>query len=161
MKFIPEILSRAMSNQDMAASVLRRIAAVALCAWIIAGGALLSTSQTKDNDDRCPAEKNTRRPCRGRCAPIKLKLSHYVEPEYPAFARRANVQDNVVIRTFITEKGDVTDPQVLAGHPQLAAAVMAVVREWVFHPACVEGAHAALHYNIVVHFDSRDGVTVR
>jgi len=43
----------------------------------------------------------------------------------------------------------------------LARAVIAVVREWVYQPACLNGSPVAIeYYFIVVKFRLKDGVTV-
>jgi protein TonB len=134
-----------------------------LLACILAVGTTGSsvTGQAQDKKSGCVAEVSPPPVCRWRCHPAKLKLLHYAEPEYPEFSRKAGVQGRVVIQAFITEKEDVTDPMVVSGHPLLAGAVIAVVREWVYQPVCLNGSPVAIeYYFIVVTFMVKDGFAV-
>ncbi|HSN97633.1 MAG TPA: energy transducer TonB, partial [Candidatus Nanopelagicales bacterium] len=56
-------------------------------------------------------------------------------PAVPEAARSAGVEATVVVKFVITETGQVTNVQVVRGHPLFDAAVLATVRTWRFKPA--------------------------
>ena len=134
-------------------------AALALC--ILLGGVALAQSGQTVQDTLCPIEgKTVPKPFHGRPPAIKLKLREYVPPDYPAVARRANVQGRVVIEARIVESGRVENPHVLSGHHLLRDATLAAVKRWRYEPACLNGAPVAVDYSIVISFSLADGVTV-
>lgn len=134
-------------------------ASLALC--ILLGSAALGQSGQTAQNPTCPIEGNTvPKRFHGRLLPIKLKLRKYVPPDYPAAARRANVQGRVVIEARIAESGRVENPHVLSAHPLLRDAALAAVKRWRYEPACLNGAPVAVDYSILISFSLKDGVTV-
>jgi protein TonB len=91
----------------------------------------------------------------------KLKLLHYVAPDYPALARTARIQGQVVLVAKVTEKGEVQNPEIISAHPLFASAVLAAVKQWRYQPACLEGVPVALDYTIVINFNLSNGVAVQ
>ena len=70
-------------------------------------------------------------------------LVHRVEPEYPEQARQQQIQGAVVLETRINPDGIVGDLKVVSGHPLLADAAMAAVKQWRFQPAEIDGTPVA------------------
>jgi TonB family protein len=63
------------------------------------------------------------------------RLTSRVEPIYPATARRANVEGEVVIDALIDITGRPTKLQVLSGPTLLQRAALDAVREWHYEPS--------------------------
>jgi protein TonB len=47
-----------------------------------------------------------------------------VQPDYPAIARQARVQGQVVLRAMISREGTIENLQILSGHPMLVRAAL-------------------------------------
>lgn len=61
-----------------------------------------------------------------------------VNPEYPALARRMNIQGTVIVNALISEKGDVIDTAIIRGVEgpfKLNEAAQMAVQKWKFKPA--------------------------
>ncbi|MGD2245743.1 MAG: TonB family protein [Candidatus Aminicenantes bacterium] len=61
-----------------------------------------------------------------------------VNPEYPAVAKRMNIQGTVIINALISEKGDVIDTAIIRGIEgpfRLNEAAQKAVQKWKFKPA--------------------------
>jgi protein TonB len=76
-----------------------------------------------------------------------------VEPVYPKIALTARVQGNVVLRAIISKTGEITDLQVLSGHPVLVPAALEAVKQWRYRPYLLNGEPVEIETNITVHFD--------
>lgn|SRR5579871_6527918 len=127
---------------------------------LLCSTALGQSGQTAENTT-CPLEGNTvPKLFHGRPPAIKLKLRKYVPPDYPAVARRANVQGRVVIEARIAESGRVENPHPLSGHPLLRDPALAAVKKWRYEPACLNGAPVAVDYSIMISFSLKGGVAV-
>jgi TonB family protein len=55
-------------------------------------------------------------------------------PEYPALARKARLEGTVLIMVKVSKTGDVEDIQLISGHPILATAAVAAVKQWKYRP---------------------------
>jgi TonB family protein len=62
------------------------------------------------------------------------KVRKSVQPEYPALARRFNLQGSVRVQMFITPEGKVKEVKVLGGNPLLAQAAVDAAGKWIFEP---------------------------
>ncbi|MGD0467119.1 MAG: energy transducer TonB [Terriglobales bacterium] len=132
--------------------------ALAVCI-LLGSAAFTQSSQTAQST--CPIEDNiVPKHFHGVPPAIELKLRTYVAPDYPAAARRAQVQGRVVIQARISESGKVENPQVLSAPPLLRDAALAAVRRWCYEPACLKVAPVAVDYLIQINFSLKDGVTV-
>jgi TonB family protein len=61
-------------------------------------------------------------------------LSQYQLPKYPPLARQTRIRGEVRLLLMLdTQTGTVKDVEVTAGHPLLAAAAVAAVRDWRFN----------------------------
>ncbi|MCK5005581.1 MAG: TonB family protein, partial [Candidatus Aminicenantes bacterium] len=73
-------------------------------------------------------------------------------PEYPEVAKKARVSDTVSIKATINEKGNVTNVQVLRGHPLLTGPSRESVMTWKFKPVLENGKPVKKDINIKVKF---------
>lgn len=60
-------------------------------------------------------------------------------PEYPALARLAHIQGNVVLKADIAADGRVSATHILSGHRLLRGAAAAAVRRWRYRPYIADG----------------------
>jgi TonB family protein len=79
-------------------------------------------------------------------------LSTRVAPVYPALARQARIQGDVVVRLTIDEGGVPTDIRLVSGHPMLSPAVLDAVRQWRFRPYEVDEKAVEADTQITVRF---------
>jgi D-alanyl-D-alanine endopeptidase (penicillin-binding protein 7) len=57
-----------------------------------------------------------------------------VQPTYPAEAKKAGIEGNVVLDVLITAAGDVTDVKAVKGPEELRESAAAAVRQWKYEP---------------------------
>jgi TonB family protein len=79
-------------------------------------------------------------------------LTTRVAPVYPALARQARIQGDVVVRLTINEGGVPTDIRLVRGHPLLSPAALDAVRQWRFRPYEVEEKSVEADTQITVRF---------
>ena len=60
-------------------------------------------------------------------------------PDYPAFARLAHIQGEVVLQAVVSRDGSVTATRVLSGNRLLRGAATAAVRRWRYRPYVANG----------------------
>jgi TonB family protein len=80
-----------------------------------------------------------------------------VQPEYPAEARAAGIEGEVVMKLAVAEDGTVRDVTVLRGiegHPSFADSALQAVRKWRFRPALFDGKPGPASLTITVRFRS-------
>jgi TonB family protein len=73
-------------------------------------------------------------------------------PVYPPLARAARIQGVVLLQTFISKTGQVTDVSVLSGHPLLNEAAMDAVRQWQYRPTLLNGQPIDVVTTVSVNF---------
>ncbi len=56
------------------------------------------------------------------------------QPLYPVLAKQAKIQGQVIIDAVIDEHGNVTEMQVVSGHPLLIPAALDALRHWKYEP---------------------------
>ncbi len=97
-----------------------------------------------------PPPPNARAPVRvgGRVMPPKLIYGP--QPDYPALAKQAKIQGDVVLDAVIDTQGNVVELSVISGHPLLVPAALAAVRQWKYQPTYLndEPVPVALHVNV-------------
>lgn len=81
--------------------------------------------------------------------PIRIKE---IAPVYPAVARSARVQGDVVIEATIDEEGKVADARVVKSVPLLDEAALDAVRQWEYRPSLLNGVPTAVITTITVKF---------
>jgi TonB family protein len=84
---------------------------------------------------------------------VAAKLVSRVPPVYPALARQARIQGLVSVNVVIQKDGTVTVQNVGAGHPLLAPAAVAAVKQWKYESATVSGEPVDVQAKIYVTFE--------
>jgi len=79
-------------------------------------------------------------------------LIHRVEPQYPALARAARVQGDVILKAIIDKNGDIQDLQLISGHPMLVPGAIAAVKQWRYKPYLLNGQPVEVETTITVIF---------
>lgn len=79
-------------------------------------------------------------------------LVHRVEPSYPALARAARVQGEVVLSAIISTNGEIENLQLVSGHPMLVPEAIAAVKQWRYKPYLLNGQPVEVETTITVIF---------
>jgi len=79
-------------------------------------------------------------------------LIQKVEPQYPTLARSARVQGDVVLSAIIDTSGQITNLQLVSGHPMLVPAAIAAVTQWRYKPYLLNGQPVEVETTITVIF---------
>jgi protein TonB len=79
-------------------------------------------------------------------------LVHQVKPAYPHLAMQTHTQGEVVLHAIIGRDGTIASLQVVSGHPLLAPAAIAAVREWRYRPYTLNGEPVEVETLITVRF---------
>jgi protein TonB len=73
-------------------------------------------------------------------------------PVYPALARQARIQGNVVLHAIIDKDGKVAQLEVVSGHPLLVQAALDAVKQWRYKPTTLNGDPVEVDTTITVTF---------
>jgi protein TonB len=79
-------------------------------------------------------------------------LVNRVEPTYPPLAQQARIRGVVVLTAIIGKDGSVQHLQVASGHPLLASAAVAAVKQWRYKPYILNGEPVEVETTITVTF---------
>jgi protein TonB len=79
-------------------------------------------------------------------------LIYRVQPVYPALARQARIQGEVVLFAVISREGVIERLQVLSGHPMLVPAALEAVRRWRYRPYVLNGEPIEVDTQVTVNF---------
>ena len=82
------------------------------------------------------------------------RLIKRIEPQYPYYARNANIGGNVVLSATVTKRGTVEKIKVLSGPPLLTQAAVNAVRLWRYEPYKLNGEPVDVDTKITVRFDN-------
>jgi protein TonB len=82
----------------------------------------------------------------------KGMLIHREEPTYPVLARAARVQGDVVLSAVIDVNGQITNLQLVSGHPMLVPSALAAVKNWRYKPYLLNGQPVEVETTITVIF---------
>jgi protein TonB len=74
------------------------------------------------------------------------------KPLYPALARQARIQGNVVLHAIIDKEGRVAQLEVVTGHPLLVQAALDAVKQWRYKPTLLNGDPVEVDTTITVTF---------
>src|SRR3984893_1191840 len=94
-------------------------------------------------------------------APSRIKLGGQVQaakivaqpqPLYPALARQARIQGNVVLHAIIDKDGRVGQLEVVSGHPLLVQSALDAVKQWRYQPTQLNGDPVEVDTTITVTF---------
>jgi TonB family protein len=81
--------------------------------------------------------------------PVRIKE---VPPVYPAIAKSAQVQGDVVIEATIDEAGKVADARVVKSIPMLDQAALDAVRQWEYQPSLLNGVPTPVVMTVTIKF---------
>jgi len=73
-------------------------------------------------------------------------------PVYPALARQARIQGNVLLHAIIDKDGKVAQLEVVSGHPLLVQAALDAVKQWRYKPTLLNGDPVEVDTQITVTF---------
>ena len=79
-------------------------------------------------------------------------LIHKLEPTYPTLARAARVQGEVILSAVIDANGQITNLQLVSGHPMLVPTAIAAVKQWRYKPYLLNGQPVEVETTITVIF---------
>ena len=79
-------------------------------------------------------------------------LIHQVKPNYPALARQARIQGQVVLQATISKDGTIQNLHMISGHPMLAPAAIDAVKQWRYKPYFLNGEPVEVETQITVNF---------
>ena len=79
-------------------------------------------------------------------------LIQKVEPTYPTLARSARVQGEVILSAVIDANGQITNLQLVSGHPMLVPNAIAAVKQWRYKPYLLNGSPVEVETTITVIF---------
>jgi len=79
-------------------------------------------------------------------------LIQKIEPTYPTLARSARVQGEVILSAVIDANGQITNLQLVSGHPMLVPSAIAAVKQWRYKPYLLNGAPVEVETTITVIF---------
>ena len=80
------------------------------------------------------------------------RLIRRVEPVYPDLAKRARVQGVVLLQVTVDEIGNVTDINIIRGHPLLNQSAVEAVRQWKYSPTLLNGEPVPVIATVTVNF---------
>jgi len=73
-------------------------------------------------------------------------------PVYPTLAKQARIQGAVVLHAIIDKDGNVSELQVISGHPLLVQAAIDAVKQWRYKPTLLNGDPVEVDTTITVNF---------
>ena len=79
-------------------------------------------------------------------------LIHKQEPAYPPLARAARVQGEVVLSAVIDTNGQITNLNLMSGHPMLVPSAIEAVKQWRYKPYLLNGQPVEVETTITVIF---------
>jgi periplasmic protein TonB len=79
-------------------------------------------------------------------------LLRKVQPPYPALAKAARIEGSVVLKAIIDKEGNITDLQLVSGHPMLVPAAIEAVRQWKYKPYLLNGQPVEVETTVTVIF---------
>jgi periplasmic protein TonB len=84
-------------------------------------------------------------------------LVRKVNPTYPPLARQARIQGTVILQAEISKDGNITNLQLISGHPMLAPAAIEAVKQWKYRPYLLNGEPVEVETTIQVNFTLSGG----
>jgi len=69
----------------------------------------------------------------------EAKIVKKIMPVYPPLAKQARIQGTVRLNAIISRDGTIQNLQLVSGHPLLAPAALAAVKQWVYEPTLLNG----------------------
>ena len=100
---------------------------------------------------------------RGQVVPQRVRVSSgvmqsllekKVQPEYPSDAK--HIQGTVVLKAIIDTEGNISNLQLISGHPMLAPAAIEAVKQWKYKPYLLNSEPVEVETNVTVNFTLSD-----
>jgi periplasmic protein TonB len=82
----------------------------------------------------------------------KARLLRQVQPQYPPLARQARIQGTVKLQAIIGKDGEISELEVVSGHPLLIPSAMQAVKQWRYKPTLLNGQAVEVVTQIDVNF---------
>lgn len=83
---------------------------------------------------------------------VEGMLVHTVKPIYPALARNAHVEGQVVLKAVIAKDGSIRDLKVLKGPAMLTRSAMTAVKQWRYKPYLLNAQPVEVETQITLDF---------
>jgi TonB family protein len=99
-----------------------------------------------------PSEQGRRESMRVGGNVQESKIIKRVEPVYPEPAKRARVEQIVMLEVNVDEEGIVSSVRVIRGHPLLDQAAIDAVKQWVYSPTLLNGEKIPVITTVTVVF---------
>jgi periplasmic protein TonB len=115
----------------------------------VIGGIVSSTSHLPAMPRLAPDVPKRIRVSQGVIAGMVIRK---VEPKYPALAREARIQGDVVLAAVISKEGTIHNLQLVSGHPMLIPAALEAVQQWRYRPFLLNGEPVEVESSIIVTF---------
>jgi TonB family protein len=90
----------------------------------------------------------------------ETKLIKRVDPVYPELAKRARVEQVVMLEVTADETGAVSNVRVIKGHPVLDQAAVDAVRQWIYQPTYLNGNPVPVVATVTVIFSLTPKLTL-
>lgn len=74
------------------------------------------------------------------------------QPIYPTIAKQAHIQGDVVIKTTIDQRGNVTHMEVVSGPAMLRGAAMEALKRWKYAPSMLNGEPISVEMLVTLKF---------
>lgn len=75
-----------------------------------------------------------------------------VQPTYPAIAKTARVQGQVVLQAAISKEGTIENLRVISGPPLLIQSALEAVKQWRYRPYILNGEPVEVDTTVTVIF---------
>lgn len=83
---------------------------------------------------------------------MAARMLHMVQPEYPRFAKAANICGTIVLDAVVAKDGTMLQLQYVSGPRELMRAAMDAVRQWRYQPTLLNGRPVEAETKISVIF---------
>jgi len=83
------------------------------------------------------------------------RLTHSVQPTYPAGVRSTGNEGTIVLKAVIDENGKVSGARVVEGNAALANAAISAVKQWHYRPYVRDGKTLPFQTVVLVDFQRR------
>lgn len=79
------------------------------------------------------------------------------KPVYPAIARAARIQGQVILQAVISKQGTIEGLHAVSGPPMLYQAALDAVKQWRYRPYMLNGEPVEVDTQIIVNFNLNSG----
>lgn len=80
------------------------------------------------------------------------RIIRKLQPDYPAIARSARVEGQVLLKAIISRTGEIQNLTLISGHPLLVQAAIQAVSQWRYRPFLLNGEPVEVETTITVNF---------